>query len=228
MSKAIDAAQFFRHAGIKVAGVGKVGIKGYFGGVHFRRRAIAGSVSAQHIKVGFGAGVVHALYKVHIGHCHVVVAGGGGQAGGNDNGVRVGAFNGFISYFEQFGIFGGVHRLIAPLAAQVWFVPNLVGANLPFVTRSQRVDKIGKILVVVRRANFGKVTAGPGGLHANAGQQFQVAVLSLLHHSICIFPVKNTLFRALDLSPGKFLLHPAKSGVLNQAQVAVGYFRPPK
>ena len=190
-------------------------------------------MSPQCVEIGLGSGRVHPLQVGSIGHGNVIEAGCRGQASADDDGIGIDALDGFIAGSEQADIAFWVWGPASPLPCQVWLVPDLVSGDPSLVPRGKSGAETGEILVVVRRCHNDVIGVGihpatsPGRFAVQPGDHAQPYALSLVDNPIGNAPIEPTFATSLDLTPGKHLLDPAKSGVTDELHVTLCYLGPP-
>ena len=191
------------------------------------RGGITRAVNAEHVEVAVALAahrVVDALVELEIGHGSVAVFGGGRHTRCHDDGVGVDRFDGVVSRAQHTRICRRIGALLAPFARQIGLVPDLIGLDPTFVAVGDLRHEIGEVARVVRRIARPE---GPIGVHADAHQQLQPALVRFVDDAIGAFPIKAPFPNALDVLPGEILLDPPEAGILDQVEIAIGDLRPP-
>ena len=151
------------------------------------------------------------------------LAQGDGQRCGHDVDIRVGLFGALVGDAQHLRIGHRIHRLLAPLGIDVWFVPDLDVLHAPLKVLDKSVDEITEILQVGRgglRARIGQARPFWGAIQA--GDHLQAMGTVEVHNLVELGPTalptdrldKLALLLWFDLGPGELLLCPSNPGFL--------------
>jgi hypothetical protein len=109
-------------------------------------------MDAQQVEVRGCAGLVHRHQERLVRHGQRRAVAGRGQAGADDQRVRIAPLDGGVTSAEHRHVFGGIWGLAGPLTGQVRLVPHLVGCHLAPVAARDYATKVKEVGQVARRA----------------------------------------------------------------------------
>ena len=151
---------------------------------------------------------IHVIEEDIVGQREIVMIAGGRQSGRDQDGIRVARANTLAACREQLNVGGRIRTLIPPFAAEIGFVPDLIGGDFATVAFSDRGAicspglQIGRWRVLRQQmVNISR----PEGHMAEPGDEPQTAALNLAQDAIGLAPIPDAGLR-LEIAPGKGLL----------------------